>query len=331
MEVARLSGFSHQTVSRHLQRKGGLRPETVEKIDAAIRELNYRPNLAARSMRSKHSGRVVVVLPVLSVYTPSRALSGAQRVAHAAGYQLEIVSVDGDNESQAERVRELVESGHVEGALLMSALPGFTPDDLSDDDTAAVVMVPEFDQNLRNAGVLADGSMEGEIVEYLASLGHRRFLHLAGLSTYRSARNRRQSYIEAIERLGLESHGVIDADWTAQAGYEAIRDLPEDSGVTAIVSANDGMAAGAIRAAIDRGWKVPDDVSVVGWDDEEIARYLSPSLTTVAVDRERQGAEAMQRLIAKIRDEPTPPLSSEPLNTFIVRESTAPPRAPQRP
>jgi len=329
MEVAALAGVSHQTVSRYLRHNGGLKPATVEKVDAAIRALDYRPNLVARSMRTKHPNRLAVVLPTLPGFVPVRLLAGASSVAHDAGYQLEIVSLDGSTEVRAERTRELVESGYVAGVLSLAPLPGFDPDAQAP-GSATVVITPEYDQDLHGAGALADGSTEGEIVAYLASLGHRTFVHVAGPNTFPSARNRRSAYLEAIDRLRLASYAVVDGNWTARAGYEAIRDLPVDAGVTAVVAANDGMAVGAIRAALDRGWRVPEDLSVVGWDDEEIARYGSPSLTTVAVDRERQGREAMQRLIAEVRGEPLPPTALEPINKLVIRESTSAPGSPAR-
>jgi DNA-binding LacI/PurR family transcriptional regulator len=327
MEVAALAGVSHQTVSRYLRHNGGLKPATVERVDAAIRALDYRPNLVARSMRTKHPNRLAVVLPTLPGFVPVRLLAGASAVAHEAGYQLEIVSLDGSSEVRAERTRDLVESGFVAGVLSLAPLPGFDPE-ARPPGSAAVVVTPEYDHNLHGAGALADGSMEGEIVAYLASLGHRRFVHLAGPDTFPSARNRKAAYLEAIDRLGLESYAVVDGDWTARAGYEAVRGLAADAGFTAVVAANDVMAVGAIRGALDRGWRVPENLSVVGWDDEEIARYGSPSLTTVAVDRERQGREAMQRLIAEVRGEPAPPPSPENINTLLVRESTSAPGAP---
>ncbi|GAA1329163.1 LacI family DNA-binding transcriptional regulator [Pseudonocardia xinjiangensis] len=327
MEVAALAGVSHQTVSRYLRHNGGLKPATVEKVDAAIRALDYRPNLVARSMRTKHSNRLAIVLPTLPGFVPVRLLAGASSVAHEAGYQLEIVSLDGSSEVRAERTRELVESGYVGGVLSLAPLPGFDPGARAH-GSATIVITPEYDQNLHGAGALADGSMEGEIVAYLSSLGHRRFVHLAGPDTFPSARNRKAAYLEAIDRLGLESYAVFDGNWTARAGYEAIRDLATDAGVTAVVAANDVMAVGAIRAALDRGWRVPEDLSVIGWDNEEIARYGSPSLTTVAVDRERQGREAMQQLIAEVRGEPAPPPAPETINTLLIRESTSAPGAP---
>ncbi|MFD6445886.1 substrate-binding domain-containing protein, partial [Promicromonospora sp. NPDC060204] len=162
------------------------------------------------------------------------------------------------------------------------------------------------------------------IIEHLAGLGHRHFLHVAGPDAWSSARARRQVYLEVIERLGLTSHGVVDGDWSAECGYEAVRCLAETSPVTAVIAANDPMATGAVRAALDRGWGVPERLSVVGWDDLELGRFATPSLSTVAVDREGQGEVAMRRLIALVRDEPAPESARAPVNRLVLRESTGP-------
>lgn len=325
VQVARLAGVSHQTVSRYLRHNGGLKPDTVRRVEAAIEELGYRPNLVARSMRTRRTGRVAILLPAAAPILPTRVLGAAAAVAHEAGFLMEVVSVEGEPEQRAEHARELITSGQVEGVLSLSAVPGIS-DQPATSSSAAVVVVGEYDEEMRGIGELADGSMVGEIVEHLVELGHRDFLHIAGPQAWASARARRRVYLEMTERLGLTSHGVVGGDWSARTGYEAVRDLPASSPVTAIVAASDPVAAGAVRAAIERGWSVPGDVSVVGWDDLELGRFSTPSLSTVAVDRERQGRAAMRRLVALVRGEPEPEPSTEPLNRLVLRESTGPVR-----
>lgn len=325
VQVARLAGVSHQTVSRYLRHNGGLKPETVRRVEAAIAELDYRPDLVARSMRTRRSGRLAVLLPAGALLLPTRLLSAAAAVAHEAGFLMEAVSIEGDPAERAARARELISSGQVEGVLSLSSLPGLS-DQPAAPSGAAFVAVGEYDDELHGIGELADGSVVGEIIEHLARLGHRNFLHVGGPDAWASARARRRVYLEMIERLGLTSHGVVDGDWSAGSGYEAVRALPESSPVTAIVAANDAIATGAVRAALERGWGVPDHVSVVGWDDIEMGRFATPSLSTVAVDREGQGRIAMSRLIALVRGGPPPEPAARPLNRLVLRESTGPVR-----
>ncbi|MCP2265770.1 LacI family DNA-binding transcriptional regulator [Promicromonospora thailandica] len=323
VEVARLAQVSHQTVSRYLRHNGGLKPETVRRVEAAIEELGYRPNLVARSMRTRRTGRLAVLLPANVAALPTRLLGAAATAAHEAGFLMEIVTVEGGPQERTDRARDLITSGQVEGVLSLSSLPGLS-DRPSTPSSAACVVVGEYDEELRGIGELADGSMVGEIIEHLAGLGHRDFLHVAGPETWASARARRAVYLEVVDRLGLTSHGVVDGDWSARAGYDAIHALPATSPVTAVIAANDPTATGVVRAALERGWGVPEHLSVVGWDDAELVQYATPSLSSVAVDREGQGTDAMRRLIALVRGEEPPAPVARPLNRLMLRESTGP-------
>ena len=324
-EVAALAGVSHQTVSRYLRSNGGgLKPSTVEKVQTAIDELNYRPNLIARSMRTRRTGRIAMLLPAAATMElPLRVMSAASAVAHAAGYSIDILGLEGAATDRTDRAQELAESGEFEGILALASLGG-TPITGS---TTALVIVADYDDELRGLGALADGAACGQVVQMLADLGHTYFLHAAGPQSYASARNRRKTFVDTVDQLGV-SGTVVTGDWTGESGFDALMSLPVDTPITAVVAGNDFAAMGAIRAAIGRGWKVPRDLSVFGWDDNALCRFTTPSLSTVAIDRERQGREAMHRLIALIRGTEPPPPDPTSLHTVIPRESIGP--APMR-
>lgn len=321
MDVASVAGVSHQTVSRYLRFNGGLKEATRERIDAAIRELNYRPNLVARSMRTRRTGRLAVLVPSQSSFSPARMLAGAGAAAHEAGYAMEVLSLDGGAEARTERMLELADSGQVEGIL--SLAPVIPASIRSLTDAAAIVISADYDDEMRGIGELADGSPVAEMMEHLAARGHRKFLHVAGALQFASARGRKQVYLETIERLGLESFGVHDGDWSAESGIKAVADLPADSGVTAVIAANDVVAAGVIRGALDRGWRVPEDLSVTGWDNNPLGALLSPTLSTVDVDHEKLGRDAMLRLIAALRGDTVQSPSTGPINRVLWRDSVA--------
>lgn len=324
-EVAARAGVSHQTVSRYLRHNGGLKPATAAKVEQAIDELSYRPNLIARSMRTRRTGRIALLLPVGSISLPLRLMSEAAATAHAAGYVIDIVGLEGSADDRVARAQELADSGEFEGILALASLGSTTIM-----SPTAVVVVADYDDELRGLGALADGAACGEVVRTLAALGHTHFLHVAGPQDFASARNRRQTFLDTIAQLGLTG-SVADTGWLGQSGYDAVRQLPADTRVTAVVAANDHSAMGAVRAALERGWRVPEDLSVFGWDDLEACRFATPSLSTVAIDRERQGREAMERLIALIRGEAPPAPDPTSLHTVIPRESVGPPADPGRP
>lgn len=318
-EVARLAGVSHQTVSRYLRSREGLKPATLERIDAAVLELDYRPNLLARSMRTKRTGRIAVLMPNM-VNNPSRLIHGAAGAAHEAGFTVEVVAPEGGAEERTARLLELADSGQVEGILALAPILPSVEARLPAD--AAVVVSADFDDKMRGLGELSEAEPVYELVAGLAELGHRRLFHVSGNLEFASARARKAAYLDAVERLGLESAGVHDGDYSGEAGVEAMRALPADRLPTAVVAASDGIAAGVVRGARDRGLEVPRDLSVTGWDDLEIGRYMPPSLTTVHVDLQGLGRRAMARLVKELSGiELAPP--TRPLNQVIWRESTS--------
>lgn len=322
-DVARLAEVSHQTVSRYLRRNGGLKPGTEQRIAAAVAQLDYRPNLLARSMRTRRSGRLAVHIPAIA-YNPARMLSGAASVAHDAGYVVDVLSFEGGVEARTERLLEIADSGQVEGLLSFAPLGEDVRQRLS--RTIAITVAAEFDDEMRGIGGIADASPIAEIIERLAALGHRRFLHVAGAPEFASARARERVYRETIASLGLESLGVAPGDWTGASGAAAVDAIAEDDRPTAIIAANDEVATGVIRAATARGWRLPEELTVTGWGDAPYTPFLTPSLTSVGIDVERVGSNAMRRLLRDLGASAGAP-DEAPLAQVVWRESSGPPPA----
>ncbi|HMR50016.1 MAG TPA: LacI family DNA-binding transcriptional regulator [Arachnia sp.] len=320
-EVASTAGVSHQTVSRYLRYSGaGMKPQTQKVIRAAIDELDYRPNLAARAMRTTRTGRLAVVLPEGTAHSTIEVMNGLTSTAQAKGYDVDVVRVGGTGTARDHRILELVESGLFEG--LLSLTPLTSPESASRSGTR-VTVYGIYDAHLRGIGPLADASPIDELIARLAAVGHRRFLHLAGDYAHESARARRDTYRGAVERLGLESHGIVETHWLPEAARQAIRDLPGDSGVTAVIAANDLLAAAAIRGALERGWQVPGDISVTGFDTQPIGEWMTPSLTSVEIDCQALGRHAMCRLLAILADV-APPTEERLVTAVRWHQSTGP-------
>lgn len=322
-EVAKAAGVSHQTVSRYLRRDPKMRPETVARISKAVAELDYRPNLTARSMRTRRSKRIAVFLPSVTHMGMARVLSGAMEAAHGAAYAIEVLSMDGTPDERFERVLQIADSGQVEGVLALAPLPPASSRRYP--GRAAIVVSADYDDNIRGIGELADGSPVAELIEHLADRGHRRFLHVTGALDYASARGRREVFIATIDRLGLGTPVVHEGSWAARSGHEAALAIPERNRPTAIIAASDVIAGGVVQGARERGWAIPGDVSVTGWDNMALGAYLQPTLTTVDVDHRKLGRAAMSRLIATLRPDDPPRSPEQVLNTIIWRESTGPP------
>lgn len=319
-----MAGVSHMTVSRYLNQRGNVKAHARERIDAAIAELDYRPNLTARSLRKRREGLLALLVPATeNPYSPARIVSAASALAHRAGYEVEVVSVEGGAAERAHRALELSDSGLVEGILSLAAVDRGTS--VARSDEAPIVVFEVYDDELRGTGILVDAWPIASFIERLAELGHRRFFHIAGPAGHPPADERRRVYNETIERLGLESHGMSGGGWPGSTAVDAVRGLDEDCGVTAIIAANDELAAGAIHAALERGWRVPADVSVTGWDNQILGEFLPPGLTTVHVNHDLLGEHAMSQMLARLDGSPA---IAEPdvrdLNQLLWRGSVGP-------
>ncbi len=324
-EVARLAGVSHQTVSRFLRKDPTMRPDTTRRVAQAVAELGYRPNLAARTMRTRRTNRIAVILPGSMERMPSRVLSGAAAAAHEAGYLLDVVSLEGDAATRATRLEALLQPETADGILSFAPLGKSTGGLALSDIRVPMVVEGAYDDNMRSLGAFADASVAAEIMRHLAELGHRRFIHVAGPLEWASAQARRAVYEAAVEELGLESLAVVEGDWSPKSGWNAATEVIAGSGATAVFAASDLVAFGVITGLQSLGIDVPRKVSVFGWDDEELGRYFRPTLSTVSMDRERQGREAVYRLLGLLRGEPpAKERATADFNRIILRESTGP-------
>jgi DNA-binding LacI/PurR family transcriptional regulator len=305
-------------VSYALTGKGTVSAKTREHVLKVAASIGYRPNLAARSMRTRRSGRLAVITGV-AIDNQIRMLTGAGEVASGAGYVMETHNVEGTSEDRTERVLELAAGGQFEGILTFVPV---LPTALSPGaGSPPVVAATAFDEEMHTLGELADASLVEEFVATLVAAGHRRFVHVAGSEQYASGRARRDVYLASIGRLGVESVGVIGGEWRAESGRQAVLSLPDDAPPLAVVAGNDIVAIGVLRGAAERGWSVPGDLVVTGWDNAEFGSYTTPMLTTVDVDFREAGRRAMRQLVATLHGEP-PPHAAAPLQRVVWREST---------
>lgn len=316
-DVARAAGVSQTTVSYALTGRGNISAATRARVLEVAESIGYRPNLAARSMRTRRSGRVAVIMGS-AVDTHMRLLAGAIDVAGEAGFVAETLHADGSPQDRIDRIRELASGGQYEGILTIAPLAAGA---IASDSSCVVVSAATFDDELRSVGALADATQVATLIETLAAAGHRRFLHVAGAEQYASARARRSTYVETIERLGLESLGVVGGSWSPEAGRTALLALPDDAGPVAVIAANDHVAIGVMRGAAERGWAVPGDLVVTGWDNNGFGAYTSPSLTSVDVDFREAGRRAMRTLLMAM-GRPQSPQETGSLHRIVWREST---------
>ncbi|MCU1598897.1 MAG: hypothetical protein QOK08_1532 [Actinomycetota bacterium] len=322
-DVARVVGVSHQTVSRVVKGHPNVRADVRERIEAAIAELNYKPNLVARSLATSKSHRIGALVYELLASGPSKIMEGASIRAREAGYLLDIVSLDPENDGGIADAIDLMAQSNLAGLL------AFTPTDrvvqaLKHASFTIPVSLESETSTWNDDGELKMGESGVEMmINHLVGLGHTRFFHIAGPPGWIAARGRSNAYENALAVHGLKSIGMSAGDWSAAAGYDAAMRMPLEAGITALVAANDQIALGAISALETRGVSVPQDMSVVGFDDIPESQFFRPPLTTVRFDFADQGRIAVDRLLARI-DGTTPAVTTTGPPALVVRSSSGP-------
>jgi DNA-binding LacI/PurR family transcriptional regulator len=323
-DVARLAGVSHQTVSRVLNDHPNVRPPTRDKVLAAIRELAYRPNAAARTLVTRRTNTLGVISFDTMLYGPASMLYGFERAAHDA-YFVSIASLPAlDRRSMLDAVDRFVGQG-VEGIIVIAT---------QDSAVAALAHVPaEVPLVAVGCGTRApvtsvaidNTAGAAAATRYLLSLGHKTVYHLAGPSSHLDAAERVAGWRQVLSAAGAPEPALLAGDWSASSGYELGCQLASDPGLTAIFCGNDTMALGVMRALAERGLRVPADVSIVGFDDVPEAGYYVPPLTTVRQDFGEVGRQALSTLIDRMSGAIAADVRVRVAPELIVRDSAARP------
>lgn len=299
-DVARLAGVSHQTVSRVLNDHPSVRPATRLRVLAAIEQLGYRRNAAARALVTGRSRTLGLVTLDTTLYGPVATLYGIERAARDAGYFVSVVSLRSiERESVQEAVARLADSA-VEGMILIAPLVS-AAEALADLPTDRPVVVVEGDLEADVAVVTVDQHAGARVAtEHLLGLGHPTVFHLSGPPEWLEARARVAGWKAALEDAGAPVPEPLVGDWTARSGFEAGRVLAGIPSASAVFVANDHMALGVLRALHESGRRVPEDVSVVGFDDIAEAGFFTPPLTTVHQDFDEVGRQSLGLLVGQV-------------------------------
>jgi DNA-binding LacI/PurR family transcriptional regulator len=323
-DVAKLAGVSHQTVSRVINGSDQVREETRERVLAAMRMLDYRPNPVARALVTGRSKTIGVVSFDTTLHGPASTLFGIERAAHEEGYFTSIISLKSLDRPSVLTAVERLRGQAVDGILVIA--PQITaahavahlPVDVAvvaveagPDNEVPVVAVDQF------AGAVA-------ATQHLLELGHRTVWHIAGPGDWQESRQRIAGWRHTLEEARAEAPSPLVGDWSARAGYDLGQRLMTEPDVTAVFVANDQMALGLLRVLHETGRNVPRDVSIVGFDDVPEAAYFTPPLTTVRQDFMAMGRRSLHLLLSEI-DNGTRSTTRETVPPeLIVRASTAP-------
>ena len=322
-DVGRLAGVSHQTVSRVINGSPHVRPETRERVLAAMEELGYRPNSVARALVTGRSRTLGVVSFDTTLYGPASTLFGIEQAAHEAGYFIIVASLKALNRSSVTDAVERLRRQGVEGILVIA--PHEEAGDALLHTRAEVPMVAVEAGPEDVVPVVAVDQVAGAVgaTEHLLTLGHATVSHITGPPNFIEARQRRDGWRQTLEAAGAEIPEPLVGDWSPRAGYELGRRLSQDSSVSAVFVANDQMALGLLRAMHEAGRRVPGELSVVGFDDIPEAPYFLPPLTTVRQDFNEMGTRSLRLLLRTIETGESPTAGTLVPPELVIRASTS--------
>lgn len=329
-DVASELGMSVATVSRALSQPHLLRPDTRAKVLSVVERLGYRPNLVARSLRRGETRSILMIAPKLSLFF-LEIFAGAEEAARAAGFAVLMGNSDGDPERE-EAYFDQVVSGRADGIILLT---GLAPSAYAHGKRPLppLVTVLERLQGHDAPVVRIDHRLgSAEATRHLIELGHRRIAHIAGSRHAVSTAHRVAGYKDALNAADIpfDEQLLQAGDFSMDSGVVAMeRLLALENPPTAVFAGNDEMAFGAMTAAHRRGLSVPQDLSMVGFDDQKTAAFYIPALTTVNIPRHELGRRAAQELMSRFGGRESAHEIVLPTR-LVVRESTAEPRGTKR-
>jgi DNA-binding LacI/PurR family transcriptional regulator len=324
-DVAREAGVSGQTVSRVSNGRSNVDEETRTRVLAAMRKLGYRPNSAARALRSGQFRNLGVIMFTLSSFGNMRTLDSIAIAAAGAGYSITLIPVGHPTQGEVSIAFTRLNEQAVDGVIIIIeshlvdeteiALPQGLPVIVI--DSSAQSRYPVVDTDQAGGARLA--------IEHLLALGHRTVWHVSGPVSSYSAERRRESWQQTLRAHGCVVPPAIDGDWSTDSGYRAGLILAENPDLTAIFAANDQMALGILRALHERGRAVPEQISVVGFDDMAESSSFWPPLTTVHQHFEDVGRHSVDLLVRTLEQGVGTAESVLVRTRLVVRASTAPP------
>jgi DNA-binding LacI/PurR family transcriptional regulator len=323
-DVATFAGVSHQTVSRVINNASHVAPPTRARVLAAVSQLGYRRNNAARNLVSQRSSLIGLITFCQDSFGPSHLLISIDSAAMKSGYNTLLASITEPSVQAIQRAADDLRSHGVEGIIL---------------NVPTAVDLQRLQEVFRHIPYVAtDAGTGNEITmvttdheygacittEHLLELGHRRIACISGPLDWRCGLLRRDGWSGTLKKNGIPEGPSIVGEWSAKGGFIAAQELIRrcSKKFTAIVTGNDQMALGAMRALSLHGLSVPREVSVTGYDDMPEAAFFNPPLTTVTHDFETAGRTCLEFLLRRIRNPQVPPERLIIKPELVPREST---------
>lgn len=324
-EVAKKAGVSVATVSRVLNDNGPVSSNTRKKVQAVIDELNYQPNLLGRNLRRSETRMILVLLQNISNPFYSKIVKGMEDTAHENGYNVLICNTNTDIDLESIYL-DFLKNKLVDGVIFtctamvteeFNKLAKYYP----------VVLCNEYNKDIKAPIVTIDNEIAGyEATSHLIKLGHKK-IGMISVNNVGSSYDRMKGYMRAIEEAGLEVNEdyIVYHTFSYKGGMRGIKQLFElDEPPTAIFCISDLIAVGAIKELKSKGLRVPNDVAIVGFDNNSIAPMYDPSITTIAQPRYDIGKKTMEIMLQRIKGSENNNYIVKLEHDLIIRESTLP-------
>ncbi|ALR94341.1 MULTISPECIES: substrate-binding domain-containing protein [Vibrio] len=325
-DIAKLAGVSTSTVSHVINKTRFVSEEISERVNNAAKELNYyAPSALARSLKVNRTKTIGMLVTTSTNPFFGEVVKGVERSCYQKGYSLILCNTEGDNERMRQSINTLLQK-RVDGLILMcSSLEGERIDVFERYPDIPVVVM-DWGPMLFTSDKIQDNSLRGGYLaaKYLIDCGHTEIGCITGPLIKHQAQMRYEGYKRAMNEAGLEfnANWIIESDFECEGGYQAFKKMAQRGALpSSIFVSNDMMAMGVINAANELGIKVPDDLSIIGYDDIHIAKFMSPSLTTIHQPKYRLGQAAVETLVRKLDEKSTEAQVVQLEPTLVERKS----------
>ncbi|MEK5238137.1 LacI family DNA-binding transcriptional regulator [Paenibacillus sp. FSL L8-0470] len=324
-DVARKSGLSVVTVSRVLNNVSSVREKNRQKVLEAIKELNYSPNSAARTLVRGKTGVIGLTLTALNDTVFDSVVKSVFESLKLSGYFLAL-SIDSEPVNGfSEASNFLFQEDRVDGIIVLSSLEEEAYVTELERKRIPFVMIDSHGEHSNVTTINVDNYLGGyEATKHLIALGHTRIAHITGQSVFLSARQRKEGFIDAMNEAGLSPFMIIEGGFGTNCGYGLMQDMIARGNIpSAIFAADDVIALGVIRALKEAGYNVPDDVSVIGYDDQSFAQEVHPALTTIRQPADLMGQHAVKILLDMINGSEVSHTRVQLKPELVYRKSTS--------
>ncbi len=322
-DVAKRAKVSTATVSRVLRNPETVREDTREKVLQVIKELNYQPNVLARQLRTNKANTILVVLPSVTNTVFAQILGGIEKVASENDFRV-LLGNGNHQKEKNEAYLDHLKQKQVDGLILLTSNLG---EDLLTEmaDQYPVVLTSEYIEGSRIPTVSIDNEASGKCAtDHLLQLGHTRIAHISGPLSGLLSIGRLNGYKAALDlhHIPFDEALVQEGDFSFESGYRLMKNwLNGDSPPTALFASNDEMAIGAMKAALEMGKHIPEDLAVVGFDNIKFSSVFEPTLTTIAQPLYEMGIQSMELLLEQINQVPIEHRQRVLESELIIRRS----------